>query len=542
MTGVGGSFVRARHGRHDDGGSIAVLAAVIIPVVLVVVALAFATLVWGASETELQRSSDEAAEQAAATAVLVDFPYASVTTLTSASYPQLSSQVVSQLLSTLPSLTPCATLGNPVSAVSGLLSPGGLLGAVLTGLGIGAVSTLNTAVAALPAPLAGALSSLPANCNGLGSIAPFPNLPAYTNKTACDQAAGGVTDSTAPYSNRFFDGASSDAQPTCANGRVRVAFATGSPLLGFGGASVTAGDQLQLSLASGLSTVQSSLASLGVHLDTSLSGTLCPQVNVEIDQPVRSPVLPKTSVTNGRSSAKRVVKNAVVVPVFNGLSLQSVTGPTPGVLSPTGLGTVVGSTTIPAVNLNSTLLAGQKAMLGLLDSLNANINAKLAADNVGVAQLNGTLSTVSASASLPAPLPAVAGNVSTLNLLSCLRNTLAQIYDPPVGDAPTVDEVLKQAAASGDPTMLVQVGALPCAGATSAAAALSCVALAPAQTAASALSKATGLYDVPFFDVTPVMIRDVGNGNFAAVPVHATQASGAFRASLVRSTDERYAP
>ena len=532
----------ARRGRRGDDGSIAVLAGVIIPVVLVVVSLAFATLVWGASETEMQRSSDEAAEQAAASAALIDFPYASVTTLTSASYPQLSSQVVSQLLSTLPSLTPCATLGNPVSAVSGLLGSGGLLGAVLAALGIGSTSTLTTALSGLSAPLTSALASLPASCSGLGSIAPFPSLPVYTDKTACDQASAGVTSSTAPYSHRFFEGAASDAQPTCANGRVRVAFSTGSPLLGFGGTNVTVGDQLQLSLASGLSAVQTSLASLGVHLDTSLSGTICPQVNVEIDQPVRSPVLPKTTVTGGRSSAKRVVKNAVVVPVFNGLSLQSVTGPSPAVLAPTGLGSVVGSTTIPAVNLNSTLLAGQKALLGVLDTLNASINAKLTADNLGVAQLNGTLTNVSASATLPAPLPAVAGNVGSLNLLSCLRNTLAQIYDPPVGDAPTVDEVLKNAAATGDTVQLIQVGVQSCAGATSAVAALSCVAAAVPAGAATALNKVTGLYDIPFLDVTPVMVRDIGNGNFAAVPVHATQASGAFRASLVRSTDERYAP
>ena len=83
------------------------------------------------------------------------------------------------------------------------------------------------------------------------------------------------------------------------------------------------------------------------------------------------------------------------------------------------------------------------------------------------------------------------------------------------------------------------------AGATTAAAALGsvgCVAAAVPAGAATALNKLTGLYDIPFLDVTPVMVKDIGNGNFAAVPVHALQASGAFRASLVRSTDERYAP
>jgi hypothetical protein len=530
-------------GRGDDG-AIAVLAAALVPVVLVVVALAFGTMVWGASETEAQRASDEAAEQAAAATGLLDLPYASLPSLSSASYPTLQSQLVSQLTATAPTVTPCATLGNPVSAANGLLANGGLLGPVLTGLGIGQASALTSAVAALPSTLSSALASLPSSCAGLGAVPPFPAVPLSSSQTACTQAAAAMSGPAAPYGTRFYDGPASDVQPTCANGRVRTAFATGSPLLGFGSSGVAVGNRLQLTAASGLSTVQSTLAPLGVRLDTTLPETLCPQVNVEVDQPVRSPVLPKTSVTTGRSSAKRVVKNAVVVPVFNGLSLQSVTGVNPATLAPGGQGAVVnGVTTIPAVNLNSQLLAPlQKQLLGVIDTLNSSINAKLAASGVGVVQLDGTLTALSATATPAAPLPAVAGNVSTLNLLSCLRTTLTQVYDPPVGDAPTVDEVLSQAAASGDPVQLVQVGVQPCSTATTAASALSCVTAAPQQTAASALNKATGLYDVPFLDVTPAVVRDIGNGNYLAVPVHASQASGAFRAALVRSTDERYAP
>jgi hypothetical protein len=330
---------------RGDEGSIAVLAGVIIPVVLVVVALAFATLVWGASETESQRASDEAAEQAAASMALVDFPYASVTTLSSASYPSLSSQLVSQLTSSAPSLTPCATLGNPVSAASSLLGNGGLLGTILSGLGVGSLSSLTTAVNSLSPTLTSALSSIPASCAGLGSITPFPTAPTSAYQVACTQAAAGMTSSTAPYANRFYADTDANGQPTCANGRVKVGVATGSPLLGFGSSGVTVGNNLNLTLASGLSNVQSSLASLGVHLDTSLAGTICPQVNVEVDQPVRSPVVPKTSVVDGRSSAKRVVKNAVVVPVFNGLSLQSVTGANAAALAPSGQASVVNGVT-----------------------------------------------------------------------------------------------------------------------------------------------------------------------------------------------------
>src|SRR5438034_1345206 len=125
-----------------EEGTIAVLAGIIIPTVLVVLALAFSTLIWGASETEIQRASDEAAEQSAASLALLDFPYASLPTLSSSTYPALSSVVPSQLLPTLPSLSPCSTIGNPVSAVSGLLGTGGILGGILSALGVGSLSTL----------------------------------------------------------------------------------------------------------------------------------------------------------------------------------------------------------------------------------------------------------------------------------------------------------------------------------------------------------------------------------------------------------------
>jgi hypothetical protein len=50
----------------------------------------------------------------------------------------------------------------------------------------------------------------------------------------------------------------------------------------------------------------------------------------------------------------------------------------------------------------------------------------------------------------------------------------------------------------------------------------------------------TGLYDVPFLDVTPVVIKQVGADptNFQALAVDATQASGAFRSVLVRSATD----
>ena len=71
--------------RRGDDGSIAVLAAVTFPVVLLCVALAFAAIVWSSSEHEAQRAADQAAVRAAATAFLgTDFPYNDIPPLTSA--------------------------------------------------------------------------------------------------------------------------------------------------------------------------------------------------------------------------------------------------------------------------------------------------------------------------------------------------------------------------------------------------------------------------------------------------------------------------
>lgn len=512
---------------------------------MLVIAVAFSTLVWSASESEVQRASDQAAVKTAASSALMDLPASAIPSLAAGSYPVLSQQLVSQLLSSQPILGPCSTIGNPIGATSGLLNTGGLLGPVLSGLGIGSSSALTSAISLLPASMQSALSSLPTSCSGLGSITAYPSVGSNVLSDACATASAAVTDSTAPYSTRYFSGVSTDTQPTCTNGRVRVSYLSGSPLIGFGGGSAAVSNVLQLQAASGLSSVQADLASLGVHLDTALPNVMCPQVNVEVDQTVQGPVLSPTTTTTGRSSARRIIKNAVVVPVFNGLALSSVTSlATPAA---SGQATVSAGVTTNAVNLNSTLLAGQKALLGVLDTVNTQINNALTAANAGVSVLNGTTSTVSATGSgvLPAPLPAVAGNVGSLNLLSCLRKTLTQIYDPPTGDAPTVDEVLANAAATGDPVDLVQVGVVPCATATTAADPLStgCLQAAGAQGAASAVSKLTGLYDVPLLDVTPALVRSVGNGNYMAVPVEAAQASGAFRAGLIRSTtDERYAP
>jgi Flp pilus assembly protein TadG len=570
----------ARRRAAGDEGAIAIMAALLIPVILGVIALALSSLIWGASETEVQRASDRAATEAAASALLLDFPYASVdtvSTLYKALYPTL--QTISPTIPTsADQLAPCNTLGNPLAAATAVFNslptiPGvpavinPITGQVITPAIPGfnpatAINAITSGIPGLPSDVQAALASLPASCTGLtGPVTPIPNLPAAARKEACDTASENVADNSAPYAFRFFSG-DFGANPNCLapltspsgtnNGRVSVAFATENPLLGFGGTGVTVGDNLALSVPSGIDMVQKALAPLGVHLNTVLPNALCPQVSVGIDQPVRG-LIAGTSVPNGRSTARRVLKNVVVVPVYNGQTLASAQAQ--ATLTANGLGsvytTVNGTVTTPSLNLNSTLLSPLQVQLNnALAAVDARINSTLTAANAGVQVLNGVYDSVSATATatvgnttIGATKPAVAGNVGQLDLLKCVRQSVSELYNPPTGKAASVDDVLAQAAKSGEPVTVIQVGVTNCATPvpTSALAALSCVQAATGSGAAGILSNVTGLYDVPFLDVTPTVIRDVGNGNYQAIPVHGTQANGAFRATLIRSTtDSRF--
>ncbi len=528
-----------------DEGSIAVMAAVVAPVVLLVIALALATLVWAASETETQNAADGAAVQAAASALLLDLrpPTAQLPTLPPTTYPTLAGAVPASLVPSLPVLDPCETVGNPIGAVQGLLGTTASTVTTTTTDLLGLVTTVVTTVLTpiLPSDIPPAFQTIleklpdtnpPTACAAI--TAPLlPAMPSTTAMQACDAAKAAM--GSASYATRFYSGPSGQEIPTCPNGRVRVGLATGSPLIGFGTSSINAAGSLTIRFPTGITAVQNALAPAGVRLDSALPNALCPQVDVEVDQPVREPVFDRSSTPNGRASARRVIKNAVVVPVFNGLAVSSATLP---VTSLTGAASFSGAVSVPAQNLNPALLEVRDGTLGLLDSVENRINA-LTATVPGVELLNGTTQAVSASTGLPAPT--LSANLGSVNLLKCLKDSVADVFNPPGGDPPaTVQEIFAAAAAAGEPVNLIQVGAKACTGATSAASAFSCVQAATGA-AAGVVENLTGVYDVPFFDVTPVLLEDVGRGNYRALPVHATQAAGAFRANLIRSAnDSRY--
>ncbi|HEU0132663.1 MAG TPA: pilus assembly protein TadG-related protein [Mycobacteriales bacterium] len=540
--------------RESDDGSVAVLAAVTIPVVLLCVALATAAIVWSSSEHETQRAADTAAVRAASTAFLgTDFPYQQLPGLTTPlTYPDV------EAIAALAHLTP------PVDA-----SECGTVG--LPRVGVPSIDP-NAVVPTLPAPVpstsplpttdpvtAPDTVTLPASCPAVAPFAPEVALTAAdeSGTAACAAASAAMTDEVAPYANRFHDG-TGDPLPTCTDGRIRVKLATGSPLVGFGQTVADAATgQLQTRVVPEYPSVAEALAAFGIRLDTSLPSLICPEISVDVDQPVREPVFDRASVPNGRATARRIVKNAVVVPVYEG---DAIVAATDGAVHASAAGggvdmaTTSGTTvTIPPRNLNATLLDGQRELLGLLDEVDAVADAALRAENVTVDHLNGTYSGVSPTLPQPPPAPGTAP-LETLRLTKCLRDTLAQIYDPPSGDAPTTDEVLAAAAASGEPVIAVQVGTVraDCTEPGAIRVRRHRVATAPTPTLTDECVRAattpqynplTGLYEVPFFDATPVLVQDVGSKNYEAVPVHASQASGAFRGGLVRDRDhDRYDP
>lgn len=523
--------------RRTDEGSVAVLAAVTFPVVLLAVALAVAAMVWSSSEHETQRAADAAAVRAAATAFLgADYPYEDIPGLTQpVTYPDVQG-IAALAGKTAPgNLDECGTVGVPPVPPVNISQPGVTVGVVTT----------------LPEAL-----DLPVDCTPVGPYAPPPALGAadQSRTVACQTARDAMAPDDAPMANRFFSG-SGDSQPACPD-RVKVRLATGSPLVGFGQqATDTATGALDTQFVAQLASVRTALAAFGIHLDTSLPSLICPEISVGVDQPVREPVFDRSSVPNGRATARRVVKNAVVVPVYQGQTIEAATD---GAVYAAADGISVtmstatgGTVTIPPQNLNGVLIDGQATLLSLLDEVDAIADAALRAGNITLDQLNGVFEGIDATEPQPATVPGT-DPVQSLRLTKCLRDTLTQIYDPPAGDAPTATEVLADAAESNEEVIVVQVGAVEAdctePGAIEYRVTVNTVdpTLTPEcirAATAPQYNPLTGLYEVPFFDVTPVLVQDVGDSNFEAVPVHASQAAGAFRAALVRDTaDERYDP
>ena len=516
-----GLRIARRRAAARDEGTIVVLAAVIIPVILTVIALALSTLVWATSETEAQRASDQAALQAASSEVLVPNAGVSAAPL----FPTLNSLIPSSLTAAVPGLasvtaslsqnaTSCKTVGNVYTSVKPLTDLVTFLTQSL--LGLPTTTQLNNALAGLNPSVAAALQN-PTNAV-CSSITVVPDTLVSTFNKACAAASANMSEDRAPWSYRFFDGTGSRVPDCATNGRVSVKLVDdGSSLLSLGGTTLTTPGG-PVSATSVFNQVQTALGLLGVRLQTTLPNTLCPTMSVSVDQPVRGPISERISVPNGRSTAKRVVKNAIIVPVFNGA----------GITSTNPLGTVSGTITTPPVNLNTAVLGPlQSTLVGTLDAVNTAINQNLASRSIGVSNLVGA-------------------QVGQLDLLGCLRDTVADLYNPPTsgGAAPTTQQVLstvlKDAADTGNPVQVIQVGVRNCSGAVTALDIYGgCIAPALGTVAGTA----TGLYDVPFLDVTPLVVKDVGNGNFQGVPVSATQASGAFRSVLVRSSgDDRYVP
>jgi hypothetical protein len=400
-------------------------------------------------------------------------------------------------------------------------------------------------------------ATYPADCDGVGPFAPPPALTAAdaSRDVACTTAREAMDPDDAPYASRFYSG-TGDPQPSCdpdARGvrRINVKLATGSPLVGFGQTATDAATgALDTTVPPQFGTVAQLLGAFGIHLGTSLPSLLCPEISVTVEQPVREPIFDRDSSPNGLATARRIVKNAVVVPVYEGDAIGSVsTGTVRAAAFGEGVETdgPEGTIAIPPRNINSDLIALQAELLTLLDEVDAIADAAIRAGGVTVDELNGTFTGIDPTAEQPPPVPGT-GPLQGLRLTQCLRDTMKQIYDPPSGDAPTADEVLEEAARTGEQVIVVQVGSVRAA--CTEPGAIRTVRATPGNAdecvrAATTPSydPLTGVWEVPFFDATPVIVQDVGDGNFVAVPLHASQAAGAFRGGLVRDkANDRYDP
>src|SRR5687767_6981490 len=124
--GFGGRHHVLSRFRRTDDGSVAVLAAVTFPVVLLTVALAMAAMVWASSESEAQRAADAAATRAAATAFLgTDYPYQQAPGLTSPlTYPDVQAIAAALGIAAPDDLDDCGTVGLPPGPDRELTLPG----------------------------------------------------------------------------------------------------------------------------------------------------------------------------------------------------------------------------------------------------------------------------------------------------------------------------------------------------------------------------------------------------------------------------------
>lgn len=225
-------------------------------------------------------------------------------------------------------------------------------------------------------------------------------------------------------------------------------------------------------------------------LNMALPAVLSPRMQVEVSSGFEPPLLSLITGDDGvqmkaTAVAQRRLKNAVVVP-----------------LVPGGVG---------SVNFNTALNQAQGPLIETLGNVDTQLN------------------TLTKALGLP----------SCNNLLTDLRTDLSDLYNPPLGPAPSardlVDEAIRaaQSAASRAPASIDDVGEAVLTVAPGEPVPVSTLIGAIAGPLTEPLISLLGFTQIPALDVAPFIFTELGEGDISGTIIAVANARGLFRATLV---------
>jgi hypothetical protein len=225
-------------------------------------------------------------------------------------------------------------------------------------------------------------------------------------------------------------------------------------------------------------------------LNMALPAILSPRMRVEVRSGFEPPLLSAITGSDGlqmkaTSVAQRRLKNAVVVP-----------------LVPGGVG---------SINFNTALNQAQQPLIQTLGNVNTQLNTLTTA--LGLPNCN--------------------------NLLTELQTDLTDLYNPPIGPAPSardlVEEAIRaaQSAAARAPAAVDDVGEAVLTIAPGQPVPVSSLVAAVAGPLAGPLVSLLGFTQIPALDVAPVVFTELAGGDISGTIIAAANARGLFQATLV---------
>ncbi|MGH2771716.1 MAG: TadE/TadG family type IV pilus assembly protein [Actinomycetota bacterium] len=367
------------------------------------------------------------------------------------------------------------------------------------------------------AALAGAASIPPADPMVLRSAVPFPlpgtqaiynlapgfgpNLPRMGDPVAdpravsCAYGSSGLTGDSASILGAFGEGSGPQSDRNgnpvstmCADERIRPALTTDPN----GTTPAECANALAAEAADRRPVLQPLVNQLvRLPLDNVLPAVFTPVMRVDAFSGIRPPLLALITGQNRgtaqvSATALRRIKNAVVVPILPAQQLQI----------ELGLNTSINVMTDP-VNLNNALRTAQRPLIDAIDRVDQRLSSLMPGLGAGCT-----------------------------SLLYNLRRDLRDIYDPPVGPAPSALDIV-DAAVSAQQAAAGRVGTYepdPTNPNSLAGEAFFLIGVSSGPLSAT---------QIPILDAALVVINEQSEGNYRASAVAAANARGAFRATLV---------